>query len=121
MSTHPYLASQLAREHHRQMLAAASQRQPPPQQGHQASRTANGAAKIIRRLATLIAKSDDIRPSQVTITDRHLNSQSRAPWGASPNGHSRSAPGFVAPSPSRHLARARNSGYGGSPAPRQPA
>jgi hypothetical protein len=64
MSTHPHLASQLAREHHRQMLAAASQRQPPPQQGHQASRTANGAAKIIRRLATLIAKPDDIRPAQ---------------------------------------------------------
>ncbi|MGO8891743.1 MAG: hypothetical protein ACLP8X_23965 [Streptosporangiaceae bacterium] len=62
MSTHPYLASQLAREHHRQMLAAASQRQPRPRQGHQASRTADAAAKIIRRLATLIAKPDDIRP-----------------------------------------------------------
>jgi hypothetical protein len=77
MATHPCLASQLAREHHRQMLAAASQRQPRPQQCHQASGTPDAAAKIIRRLATLIAKPGDIRPG----TDRHADDQVAAHIG----------------------------------------
>ena len=55
MFTHPGLTSQLAREHHRQMLAEASRRQLRRRHGHQATRNASGAGKIIRRIATAIA------------------------------------------------------------------
>jgi hypothetical protein len=56
MFTHPYIVSQLGREHQRQMLAAASQRQLHRQQGRQASKAADIAAAAIRRLATVIAQ-----------------------------------------------------------------
>jgi hypothetical protein len=58
MFTHPYIGSQLAREHQRQMLAEASQRQlrsrrrRPP-----VAKNPNAAARIIRRLAAAIAKA----------------------------------------------------------------
>jgi hypothetical protein len=55
MFTHPGLTSQLAREHHRQMLAEASRRQLRRRHGHQATRNASGAGKIIHRIATAIA------------------------------------------------------------------
>ncbi len=55
MFLHPYIASQLAREHRRDMLAEVSQRQPRRQQGHPATRNANAASRIIRRIATAIA------------------------------------------------------------------
>jgi hypothetical protein len=65
MFTNPDLATQLARAHHRQMMAAASQRQLQHQQDRQASRTAGAAAKIIRRLATLIAAPGvPVQPAQ---------------------------------------------------------
>ena len=56
MFTHPYIASQLGREHQRQMLAAASQRQLHRQHGRQTSKAADIAAAVIRRLATVIAE-----------------------------------------------------------------
>ena len=55
MFTHPGLTSQLAREHHHQMLAGASRRQLRRRHGRQATRTAGGAGKVIRRLAAAIA------------------------------------------------------------------
>jgi hypothetical protein len=55
MFLHPYIASQLAREHRRDMLAEVSQRQLRRQRGHQATRNANAASRIIRRVATAIA------------------------------------------------------------------
>jgi hypothetical protein len=64
MFTHPDRLGQLARQNHRQTLAPASQRQPRRQHGQQATRTATAAGTIIRRLATLIAKPDDMRPAQ---------------------------------------------------------
>ncbi len=64
MFTHPDRLGQLARENQRQMLAQASQRQLRRQQGQQATRTATAAGTIIRRLATLIAKPDDMGPAQ---------------------------------------------------------
>ena len=48
---------------HRQMLAQASQRQLRRQHGQQATRTATAAGAIIR-LATLIAKPDNMGPAQ---------------------------------------------------------
>jgi len=56
MFTHPYIASQLGREHQRQMVAAASQRQLHRQHGRQTSKAADIAAADIRRLATVIAE-----------------------------------------------------------------
>ncbi len=64
MFTHPDRLGQLAREDQRQMLAEASQRQLRRQHGQQATRTATAAGTIIRRLATLIAKPDDLGPAQ---------------------------------------------------------
>ena len=55
MFIHPYIASQVAREHRRDMLAEVSQRQLRRQRGHQATRNANAASRIIRRVATAIA------------------------------------------------------------------
>jgi hypothetical protein len=55
MFIHPYIASQLAREHRRDMLAEVSRRQLRRQRGHQATRNANAASRIIRRVATAMA------------------------------------------------------------------
>jgi hypothetical protein len=54
MIPNPGLTNQLAREHHRQMLAAASQRRLRREQGRPPRRTPD-TARIIRRLATVIA------------------------------------------------------------------
>jgi hypothetical protein len=64
MFTHPDRLGQLARENQQQMLAQASQRQLRRQHGQQASRTPTAAGTIIRRLATLIAKPQDVSPAQ---------------------------------------------------------
>ncbi len=54
MITHPYVASQLAREHHRQMLADASQRRILRQQGHWAARNASVEAVADSRSVTAL-------------------------------------------------------------------
>ena len=72
MFTHPGLASQLAREHHRQMLAEASRRQLRRRHGHQATRNASGAGKIIRRLAAAIAGAG-IAAFTNSTTEHHLS------------------------------------------------
>ncbi len=64
MFTHPDRLGQLARQNHRQMLAQASQRPLRRQHGQQATRTATTAGIIIRRLAALIAKPDNMGPAQ---------------------------------------------------------
>jgi hypothetical protein len=69
MFTHPGLTSQLAREHHRQMLAEASRRQLRRRHGHQATRNASGAGKIIRRIATAIA---GVGIAALSTTEHHL-------------------------------------------------
>jgi len=56
MFSHPYITSQLSREHQRQMRAAASQMRLRRQHGRQAFKAADIAAAIIRRLATVIAE-----------------------------------------------------------------
>jgi hypothetical protein len=56
MSPHPYITSQLCREHQRQMLAAASHRQLRRQSGRQISKAADIAAAVIRRLTTAVAE-----------------------------------------------------------------
>src|SRR6201994_272093 len=53
MFTHPDITSQLGREHQCQMLAAASQRQLRRQHCRQASKAADIAAAVIRRLASV--------------------------------------------------------------------
>jgi hypothetical protein len=57
MFIHPYIASQIAREHRRDMLAEVSQRQLRRRHGHQATRNAGAASRIIRRVATAIASA----------------------------------------------------------------
>jgi hypothetical protein len=57
MFTHPDRLIQLAREHQRQMLADASQRHLRHRHGQQAPSTPNAAARISRRLATVIARA----------------------------------------------------------------
>ena len=71
MFTHPGLTSQLAREHHRQMLAEASRRQLRRRHGHQATRNASGAGKIIRRIATAIAGAG-IAALPTRTTEHHV-------------------------------------------------
>jgi hypothetical protein len=56
MFTHPDITSQLGREHQCQMLAAARQRQLHRQHGRQASKAADIAAAVIRRLAPVTAE-----------------------------------------------------------------
>lgn len=56
MSPHPYITSQLCREHQRQMLAAASQRLLRRQHRRQVSKAADMAAAVIRCLAAAIAE-----------------------------------------------------------------
>jgi RNA polymerase sigma factor (sigma-70 family) len=58
MLIHPYVASQLAREHSRQMRADASQRQLRRQQGHREARKANaGAVSGIRSVTALVTSA----------------------------------------------------------------
>jgi hypothetical protein len=64
MFTHPDDLGQLVRENYRQMLAQAGQRQLRRQHGQRSTRTRPAAGTIIRRLATLIAKPDDIGSAQ---------------------------------------------------------
>ena len=98
MFTHPDLTSQLAREHHRQMLAEASRRQLRRRYSHRATSTANGASKIIRRLAAAIAGAG-IAALPNSTTERHLirwRQGSQAPAGLTQQRHCPGAEGSAA-------------------------
>jgi hypothetical protein len=83
MFTHPGLTSLLAREHYRRMLAEASRRQLRRRQGHQATRNASGAGKIIRRVVAAIADAGIAALSHSTSA-HHLSRWRR--WSQPPAG-----------------------------------
>ena len=56
MFTHPDITGRIVRERQRERLAAARQRQLGRQHGRQASKAADIAAAVIRRLASVIAE-----------------------------------------------------------------